>query len=298
MVLVASMFAVHDLAALVAVAESGSVRRAAVLLGRTQPAVSQAIQRLEEAVGFCLLDRSAYRARLTERGETFVQRARGTVNQARDLQAFATALSRGVEARLRVGVHGALPAAGWTHLLRDVETQFPDTVFEVQAGEGDAPLRRLLDDEADLAVVLCPAVHRHAPHLSFLPLGELEFVTVVHTRRLGGNLAADLAPLPQILVADFDDPITRYGVVEGHRFWRVADHRLKAELIGAGQGWGSVPVALVAPALADGTLTAISYRGAGPRSLQPYYLCRKQARPQGPAAHHIWQRAERADADA
>jgi DNA-binding transcriptional LysR family regulator len=57
------MFVIHDLAVLVAVADGGSVRSAAAALGRTQPAVSQAIQRLEGAVGFSLLDRSGYRAR-------------------------------------------------------------------------------------------------------------------------------------------------------------------------------------------------------------------------------------------
>src|SRR5262245_32235039 len=76
------MFVVHDLAALVAVAESGSVRRGASALGRTQPAVSQAIQRLEEAAGFALLDRSGYRVRLTERGETFVKRGLSLPNSS------------------------------------------------------------------------------------------------------------------------------------------------------------------------------------------------------------------------
>src|SRR5690606_32198436 len=108
----------------VAVADGGSVRRAAAAMERTQPAVTQAIQRLEDAVGFALLDRSGYRVRLTERGEAFVKRARLTVKQARELKAFASVLSSGVEARLRIGVHGAIPTEAWMPLLTELPQRF------------------------------------------------------------------------------------------------------------------------------------------------------------------------------
>lgn len=287
-----SMFALYDLTVLLAVAENGSVRRAAVALGRTQPAVSQAIQRLEAAVGFALLDRTSYRARLTERGETFLERARATVGHARELGRLASALSHGSEPRLRLAVHGAVPIDGWLHLLEDLESCLPHTMTEIQVGEGDAPMRRLMRDEADLAIVLHPSTHRHAPGLTFRFLGQLEFATVVCAKRLVSNLDDDLASLPQILVADFEDASARFGVVEGHRHWRVSDFSIKAALIMSGKGWGSVPVPLVSAALADGTLTTIAYRGMRPRSTHPYFLCRKLERAHGPAARFIWDRSE------
>jgi DNA-binding transcriptional LysR family regulator len=284
------MFASHDLAALVAVADSGSIHRAASALGRTQPAVTQAIQRLEEAVGFTLLDRSGYRVRLTERGETFVKRARVTVSQARDLRAFAAVLSRGVEARLRIVAHGAIPLNAWMHVITDIPQQFPDTVLEVQSAEGDAPMRLLMSDEADLAIALMPAPERHASGVESLPLGEIDFVNVVQTSRLVSDLERDLAGLPQILVADFDDLKASYGVLGGHRYWRVSDHRTKAAVIAAGTGWGSVPATMVDQALQDGSLSVIAYRGIGPRSRWPFYLYRKRDAARGPLAEFIWTR--------
>jgi len=284
------MFAAHDLAALVAVADSGSVHRAASVLGRTQPAVTQAIQRLEEAVGFALLDRSGYRVRLTARGETFVKRARVAVSQARDLRTFASVLSRGVEARLRLAVHGAIPLEEWTHLLADVPQEFPDTVLEVHAFEGDAPFRKLAKGECDLAIALTSAPDRHAPGIERTALGELEFVTVVQTRRLTSDLEHDLAGVPQILVADFDDPSSAFGVVEGHRYWRVSDHRTKAAFIMTGAGWGSVPAVLVEAPLRDGSLSVITYRGVGPRSRRPFFLYRKRDAAHGPLAAFLWDR--------
>jgi DNA-binding transcriptional LysR family regulator len=285
------MFAVQDLAAFVAIADQGSVRKAATALGRTQPAVSQAIQRLEQAVGFPLLNRSGYRARLTERGETFVKRARVAVKQARDLRTFAGVLSRGVEARLRIVIHGAIPLESWMHLISELAQRFPDTAVELQFGEGDAPVRRLMSEEADLAVVLSAGpvttagVHSQS-------LGELDFATVVRSDCLRSSVEESLASLPQILVADFDDPATGFGVAEGHRYWRVSDHRLKAAAIVAGCGWGGVPRAMVDAALRDGQLTAVAYRGMGPTSRRPFYICRKRERPSGPVADFIWSRCD------
>jgi DNA-binding transcriptional LysR family regulator len=286
------MFALHDLAALIAVADNGAVRRAAVALGRTQPAVTQAIQRLEEAAGFALLDRSAYRAKFTQRGETFVKRARATVQQARDLGALAAALSRGVEARLRIGVHGAIPIESWMHLIKDVPERFPHTVLEVQTGEGDAPIRRLLNDEAEFAVALGSVPERHAVKISSTSLGEVEFVNVVHASRYVSSSDNDLASLPQIIVGDFDDPDTAYGVVEGHRYWRVSEHRTKVAIILAGAGWGAVPAFMVDAAMQAGTLSCISYRGIGPRSRPPLYLHRKRDKPQGPVGEFIQNRSQ------
>ncbi len=285
----------HDLAALVAVADEGSIHRAAVILGRTQPAVTQAIQRLEEAVGFPLLDRSGYRVKLTERGETFVKRARATVKQARNLRAFAAVLSGGVEARLRIAIHGAIATASWMHLIKDISERFPDTVLELQMGEGDAPIRRLTHNESDLAIVLSSVANHHVAGIVYRQLGETEFVNVVQTARLVSNEEDDLASLPQILVADFDDPATSYGVVEGHRYWRVSDHRIKVAAIIAGTGWGSVPATLVEAELRDGTLRPIAYRGVGPRSRHPFFVCQKNDKPQGPVATYIWEKLSGAE---
>lgn len=284
------MLSPHDLAALIAVADEGSIHGAASILGRTQPAVTQAIQRLEEAVGFPLLDRSGYRVKLTERGELFVKRARVTVKQARNLQAFATVLSREVEAHLRIAVHGAVPVMAWMPLIEDLPQRFPDTVLEIQVGEGDTPMRRLMNDESDLAIALHSVANHHVAGVERRYLGEMEFVNVVQAAHLTSNEEEILAALPQIIVADFDDPNSSYGVVEGHRHWRVSNHRLKVAAIIAGAGWGSVPAAMVETELRDGTLRSITYRGLGPGSPHPFFLCQKRDRPLGPVATYIWEK--------
>jgi DNA-binding transcriptional LysR family regulator len=86
--------------------------------------------------------------------------------------------------------------------------------------------------------------------------------------------------------------VTSYGVAEGQRYWRVSDHRLKAELIIRGDGWGSVPSALVAKELQAGTLRAVSHLGLRERSMQSVALYRRGGEPHGPVASFLWSKAE------
>ena len=72
----------HDLRVLLAIASERSFSRAAKKLGRTQPAVSQALRRLEEQLGEPLVDRSARDGTLTEAGVTFRDFAQRLVDLA------------------------------------------------------------------------------------------------------------------------------------------------------------------------------------------------------------------------
>ena len=56
------------------VVREGSFSKAAKALYRTQPAVSQIIQRLEEEVGQPLFDRSSRRGGLTDAGQVLARR--------------------------------------------------------------------------------------------------------------------------------------------------------------------------------------------------------------------------------
>lgn len=285
------MFSPQDLAALVAIAETGSVHGAAAMAGRTQPAISQAIRRLEKAVGFALLDRSGYRARLTERGDQFVRQARRSVSQAHKLRDFARLLERGVEPRLRIACHGAIPAEAWLELVEDLPSRFPDTLLEIQSGEGNSPERQLLSGEAQLAVVVHAHPGRIGVNIDNCQLGQIKFVTAVSAEKLAQLMDED-ASLPQILVADFDDPISAYGVVESEHTCRVSNHRIKAAMIARGQGWGSIPVDLVRPELEQGTVRAIAHKGLGESSKRPISLCRRRDHAGGPVASHIWNKAQ------
>src|SRR6476661_5485028 len=71
---------INQLEVLVAVAQEKSFSRAAEILDRTQPAVSQAIRRLETEIGEKLFDRSSKDGTLTAAGEVLLEYAKQMMN--------------------------------------------------------------------------------------------------------------------------------------------------------------------------------------------------------------------------
>jgi len=93
----------HALAALVAVADTGSVSAAARARGLTQPTLSRQIQELERVVGAKLIERSSTGARLTPAGETLAQGARELFVQLNALAARVRAAGDEVGGEVRLG---------------------------------------------------------------------------------------------------------------------------------------------------------------------------------------------------
>ncbi len=71
----------QDLHVLTAVAEEGSMAKAANALGLSQPSVSYTIANLEKAIGVPLLDRSPQGASVTEYGRALIERGVVALNE-------------------------------------------------------------------------------------------------------------------------------------------------------------------------------------------------------------------------
>lgn len=134
-------FQISDLRAFTATVRSGSLTRAAVALELSQPAVSQRIQRLEQAAGRRLLTRDSHGVKLTEPGERLLAYAERV-------------LALHEEAHLSVGSRGSVPtgrrAVGFLEdlavttlptALADFAVLYPRIDLEVVIGSA-ATLRR------------------------------------------------------------------------------------------------------------------------------------------------------------
>lgn len=140
------------LAALVAVAEAGSITRAAERLGYTPPALSQQLAKLERETGAALLVRHPRGTRLTGAGELLLVRARRVLDeleQARHELARLTGLTGGT---LRLGT---FPTAG-IHLLPPVLSAFrrahPDVGLTVSDYDPPAGVLAVAAGDIDLAL--------------------------------------------------------------------------------------------------------------------------------------------------
>ena len=92
-----------ELKVFVTVATEHSFSRAALKLCRTQPAVSQAIRRLEEDLGERLFDRSTKSATLTQAGDALLPEAIRLLRMADETAATIRHLSQRDRAVLRIG---------------------------------------------------------------------------------------------------------------------------------------------------------------------------------------------------
>src|SRR5436853_3441210 len=87
----------------VAVAEMENVSRAALKLHVSQPALSRQIRDLEDELGFSLLERTAKSVRLTEAGRTFLDNARGLLQNADEAVTKARGVAHAEPTELQVG---------------------------------------------------------------------------------------------------------------------------------------------------------------------------------------------------
>jgi DNA-binding transcriptional LysR family regulator len=123
------------LRAFVASARGGSISRAAAGLGRTQPAVSQQVRRLEVLLGSSLLRRAPSGVSLTEAGEAFLPYAERIM--ALSSEAFANAgRGRAFAGRCGVGLIEDLAASSLPSVLAEFARLHPGAALEVITAPG------------------------------------------------------------------------------------------------------------------------------------------------------------------
>ena len=157
----------------IAVVDAGSIRGAARQLNMSQPALSRALQQLEEELGVQLMDRSGRGVTPTAAGSAFLSRAR--VAEA-ELRKAAEEAKRAVGAATRLLALGVSPVGASLLLpelvitLRDLHPATRIRMLETTPSE----LLSLVRDEAmDLAVTQRTRIHLDAG-LDYRPLAEIQ----------------------------------------------------------------------------------------------------------------------------
>ncbi|SNT73865.1 LysR family transcriptional regulator [Paracoccus seriniphilus] len=149
--MISSHLTLKQLEALVCVVDMGSFRKAAAVLGTTQPNISNRISKLEADLGGILMHRDAGAVRLTERGKTLVAAARQVLWSA---EAFLEVAARQdlIADRMRLGVT-ELIACSWLHpFLRRFREAYPSVSVELEVGLSTEISKKLASGEIDLAL--------------------------------------------------------------------------------------------------------------------------------------------------
>jgi DNA-binding transcriptional LysR family regulator len=136
----------RELRAVLAVAELGSFRRAAVELGYTQSALSHQVSALEAAIGWPLFHRPGGRGqvRLTPAGEAVCRRARRALTEVEALAADAEQAERGDSVRVRVGVFQTTATEIMPAALRAFRDDHPGVEVVLSETDDSEGLRKAL----------------------------------------------------------------------------------------------------------------------------------------------------------
>lgn len=153
------------------VATERSFSRAAEKLGRTQPAVSLAIQRLETELEEKLIDRSAKELLLTDAGQIVLEYARRFENLQGDLGNALAELRDNSAGRLIIGANESTTL----YLLRHIQNYrklYPRVKVQVRRSLSSKIPAQLLDGDLELGVI------------SYDPLDDRLVSNVIYTDHL------------------------------------------------------------------------------------------------------------------
>ena len=142
----------YSLQVFLTVATEKSFSRAAEKLLRTQPAISLALQRLEQELGEKLIDRSGKDLILTDAGRTVLEYARRFESLVRELDNSLAELRDNSAGRLIIGANESTTL----YLLRHIERYrelYPKIKVQVRRSLSSAIPNELLDGNLELGVI-------------------------------------------------------------------------------------------------------------------------------------------------
>jgi DNA-binding transcriptional LysR family regulator len=142
----------RDLRYFIAAAEVGNLHQAAERVGRSQPALSKCIRRLETEIGARLFEPAGRGLRLTDIGEALLTRARLLVNGMQATVREMTEMAQGVAGHIRIGVGPTTVEWLLPDLCRNLLREAPGVTLDVTTGLGDVLRQRLLEGQLDLVI--------------------------------------------------------------------------------------------------------------------------------------------------
>ena len=140
----------ESLRALVAIQEHESFAGAAVFLGKTQSAVTQKMQRLEDQIGHPLFEKQGRQKRLTPHGHNLLEYARHLLSINDD--ALRSLQQGNLEGVLRIGAPHDVADTMLPTLLAQVARASPLLQLDIQVGRSPFLMESLKRGEIDMTV--------------------------------------------------------------------------------------------------------------------------------------------------
>lgn len=174
----------HLLETLCAVAETGSLSRAADTLHLTQPAVTRQVKALEQELGAVLLTRTTHGVELTPAGKAVLPHARQALAALEACRRAAAEAGAGGVGHLRVAAGHMVMQFLLPPVLAEFQAAYPDVQIELHTGHYQECLDYVVGYQADLALISTP------PSMSGVKATPLLLDRVAAVAATGHTLAA------------------------------------------------------------------------------------------------------------
>ena len=261
----------RQLAAIAAVADTGSFSAAARRLHTVQSNVSTHVARLERELGAVLVDRTT--GTMTAEGEVVVDRARRVQHEIESLRADVASMLHEVSGPVRLGCIGTVSRWLVPRLFELMDERHPNVHVVVVDATTTSLVPQILGESLDLAVVNVPLSQ---PELATEPLFDEDRIVLApndhplaaHDRVQLAELAEhDLLLEPQgtAFRDELDDEAARIGVEMRVRA-EIDGIRLLTSLAFEGFGPAMVP-ATAAPSWIEIACRRVGVDGLTPRSV-------------------------------
>jgi DNA-binding transcriptional LysR family regulator len=209
-----------DLAAFLAVATDRSFSAAARRLNRTQPAISQAVKRIEDELGERLFDRSSRDGTLTEAGRLLQDYAQRLLGLASEAQTAVQELQQMRRGRVIVGANEAAVHTLLPHIERFASLH-PQVGVEVRRVPSRQIAGAVLDRSIDFGILTFQPADRGVQTLA---LGGDDIVLLTAPKHpLAGRRRVTLEEVgKQVVIAHNDPSPTRDRVLRAYERRRTS----------------------------------------------------------------------------
>jgi DNA-binding transcriptional LysR family regulator len=253
-------FSLRQIRYFLAVAENGSVSKAAAQLHTSQSTITEALKDLEADLGVRLLERQARGLDLTHKGQFFRRHAERIWQDVQDARGALATTGSEVAGRVTLGVTSLVAGYVLADLLTRFTRAFPGINVNLVEDSHDYLEHLLLNGEIDLALVTTSGLH-NPESLAADELDTFRYrVWVPSGHPLASRKLVDLAAIsefPQITlnIGEIDevaDQFWRGAGVKPHTAFRTGSVEAVRSLVAAGVGVAILPDLLFRPWSLDG----------------------------------------------
>ena len=253
-------FSLRQIRYFLAVAENGSVSKAAAQLNASQSTITEALKDLEADLGVKLFERQPRGLGLTHKGQLFRRHAERIWQDLQDARSALSLTGSEIAGRVTLGVTSLVAGYVLADLLTRFTRAFPSVLVDLVEDSHDYLEHLLLNGEIDLALVTTSGLHNPES----LAADELETfryrVWVPSGHPLASRQKVDLAAIsefPQIILTvseinEVTDQFWRGAGLKPHAVFRTTSVEAVRSLVAAGVGVAILPDLLFRPWSLDG----------------------------------------------